>query len=328
MTYSLGLVPATPLDKGSVSDAASSPETARWFLVTPAIERALRNEPWFSYLLSGAVGPQYMGISPSGTQVYVKSTTGGGSGGGSTKLNIPAGAQIISYAEVLSALAPVAQRTSAPAGTSSKLPLYIGLGIGGLAVVGGAIFLMTRKKTAPVALAKNAARRTGVASTTQVSLRLLPDTLRRARGMTMNAGMKEIWWKCSRCGRSVHNHSKTRVTESRPRRCKGAKGKTSARCKFVRVSSRTSKATAFTKLSPKNARAIAASIDKSAKRFAARHEYPETKKDVRALKRVATLLRAGRTEEAVKRGWWLDTFVRDQLPKRFYKIPSRAYPPR
>ena len=56
MTYSIGLVPATPLDKGSVSDAASSPETARWFLVTPAIERALRNEPWFSYLLSGAVG--------------------------------------------------------------------------------------------------------------------------------------------------------------------------------------------------------------------------------------------------------------------------------
>jgi hypothetical protein len=428
MTYSLGLVPATvtPFDKGPSVGADNSLEAARWFLITPAIERALQDNPAVSMLVGGERGAQYMGISPSGTHFYTKSATGSGSSSGSTKLSIPAGAQVISYAEVLSALAPVAQRASAPAGTSSKLPLYIGLGIGGLALVAGGIYLMTRKPApapTPAALAANRRRARRVRRNSSSDCRgdasypcgecarcraILSESydemmrerelhpLRGVHGlwrsdgsseprrlhplrhskycecaeckklhrnsplaftpemhalhaqieaekaarsaprqapkwtpMRLNAGAKEVWWKCSRCGRSVHNHSKTRVTESRPRRCKKAKGKTSARCKFVRASSRTSKAAAFTKLSLKNARAIAASIDKSAKRFAVRHdEYPETKKDVRALKRVATLLRSGRTEQAVKRGWALDTLVRDQLPKRFYKIPSRAYPPR
>jgi hypothetical protein len=432
-----------------------SEATARWFLITPAIARALQSEPAFSMMLHGGLSAQYAGISPRGTTVYVKSANGGGSSGGSTPTGIPAGAQLLSYEAVQRALAPV---PSSAGGTGSKLPLYLGLGALGVAVLGGAAWLLLRKKPAAMApnrrrtsrqMRRNAGakkpiycgvffdesemavlrnwfrRETGLEllpnipkdphltsvfkpsleavsamplggrvqitvtgwaadekgqalvvsgfpsanatphltlSTAQgvspvYSNELLSQGFASAQGPTVegtvgyfdgavqfsvpggpaplvsNASPKEIWWRCSRCGRSVHNHSKTRVTESRPKRCKKASGKTSTRCKFVRETSRglsagrTSKAPAFKKLSLKNARAIAASIDRAGKRYEARYaEYPETKKDVRDLKRVAALLRSGRTEQAVKRGWDLDTSVRDHLPARFYKIPSRAYP--
>lgn len=165
MTYSFGTEPVTPFDKGLVSDVASSPETARWFLVTGAIDRALRSDPALSMMLNGHSGEVlYMGISPSGTQIYTKTATGGGSSGGSTKYSVPVGARLVSYAEVQAALAPAAfapaaQRTSAPASSSSKLPLYIGLGVGALALVGGGIYLMTRKPApTPAALAANRRR--------------------------------------------------------------------------------------------------------------------------------------------------------------------------
>jgi hypothetical protein len=30
----------------------------------------------------------------------------------------------------------------------------------------------------------------------------------------------EVWWRCTRCGRSVHNHSPEGVKEINPRVCK------------------------------------------------------------------------------------------------------------
>jgi len=45
----------------------------------------------------------------------------------------------------------------------------------------------------------------------------------------------EVWWHCTRCGRSVHNHSSEGVKEINPRSCPAASrsGKHQS-CNFVK----------------------------------------------------------------------------------------------
>jgi len=203
VTYSLGV----DISKELVSGAPASEATARWFLVTPALDRALRDDPTFGLLLGTTPsGAQYVGISPSGTTVYAKTATGGGTSSGVGKRFIPAGAQLVPYAEVMARLADE-QRASAPV-TSSKLPLYIGLGVGGLVLAGGLAYLMTRK---PVPMAANV-----------------------ARGARVRGEMKEYAWKCTHCGRTVHNHDPKRIGKS-SRRCSS---RTSGPCQFRRARAR------------------------------------------------------------------------------------------
>lgn len=42
----------------------------------------------------------------------------------------------------------------------------------------------------------------------------------------------EVWWRCTRCGRSVHNHSSEGVKEINPRVCLAASGKHRS-CNYV-----------------------------------------------------------------------------------------------
>jgi 8-oxo-dGTP pyrophosphatase MutT (NUDIX family) len=50
---------------------------------------------------------------------------------------------------------------------------------------------------------------------------------------------REVRWRCTRCGRVVYNHSKSGVKTNK--RCKKARSKATARCKFARSPRKTSK---------------------------------------------------------------------------------------
>lgn len=143
MSYALGIVSN---NKALVSDEAASEATARWFLVTPAVGRALQDDPTFGLLVGPTPsGAQYVGISPSGTTVYTKTATGGGTSSGVGKRSVPAGAQLVPYSEMMSRLADE-QRASVPV-TSSKFPRVVVVAICGLLLAGGVAYMATRKST-------------------------------------------------------------------------------------------------------------------------------------------------------------------------------------
>lgn len=194
----------------------SSPETSRWYKLTPQVISWLQatraQDPGVQSLLARAAsGLAFMGVSATGEDLFWVTATESGNMGGSYKAPAASDAPVMTYEQVLrvfepSASGPLTKRVFRKS-ASSRVGLYVGIAAGVAALLAGVAYLAMKKKTG-TALAANATRGA------------------RARGE-----MKEYTWKCTHCGRTVHNHDPKRIGKS-SRRCSS---RASGPCQFRRA---------------------------------------------------------------------------------------------
>jgi len=171
MTYSLGLVPE------------ATRQTATWWKLMPGVIAWLRaaypGDDFIGSLTAKAesAGPVFIGTTGDGSRMFfVDADRHGSYAIPGVKYAAPGGADARPLAyEAVRAVFAVAPDTDpstkpmlatssiiidAPNRPSTKWPLYVGLGLSGLLLVGGIAYAMTRKKAAPApaALAENRRR--------------------------------------------------------------------------------------------------------------------------------------------------------------------------
>lgn len=159
MTYAFGTEPVTPVE--------SSPETSRWYKLTPGVifwlQATRAQDAGVRDLLKRAAAELvFMGVSATGEDLFWLTANESGNMGGDYKAPAASDSPVMTYEQVLRVFEP---NTSGPLtkrvfrrAAPNRTGLYIGIAASAAVLLGGVAYWAMHKKAAPAALAASRRR--------------------------------------------------------------------------------------------------------------------------------------------------------------------------